>query len=120
MYPLEQGPEDERALLAADSLAYVGLVEKFDDSLAELVRWLQEPFPDFKLPEYNEPRNASPRRLSTLSERLARTREEVGGELWNRLVSENALDLAIHKNVSRRYADACTALDGRENPPAQS
>lgn len=97
--------EEERALLAVDSLPFVGLVERFEASLARLQQWLLPSFPfiDFKPIKANVTQKGG----LSLEDRLGALRDDLGSELFNDFVHANTLDLKIHEVLTSKIGASC-------------
>ena len=102
--PAWKKSELERAVLALEKLPFVGLVERFDDSLVQLQIRLRPLFPKFCVQPVH--RNASSSRQETLPSRLAKIEEMLGSELYGEILDANANDLAVYELVSTRYQQA--------------
>jgi hypothetical protein len=91
-------PKDQElayALKALSELPFVGLVECFGESVARLENWLKPYFPGFVSQQVRANSTSDPK--ATLEQRLENLREQLGDELYARLVEENADDLALHR-----------------------
>jgi hypothetical protein len=97
----------ERAMSAVDRLAFVGLVEEYERSLARLQERLRPAFLDLRLSAYRlnvtEPTNELPERLSLLRERA--------GRAYERLSQANAIDLQIWEHVRGSILSTVDTLD---------
>lgn len=100
-YPAgDEGTRLERALAAVDALPFVGLVEDFAQSMTRMEQVLTATFPQFRA--FGAKAN-SWRGGSTLEDRLAQIRAELGPELHAELVAANAEDLALFEKVAGLY-----------------
>lgn len=98
------GSELDRALKAFDMLPFVGLVEEFDKSLQRLEDWLKtEGFEDIAIAPKEH--NVSRDNKASLEEKLAALEEDMGSEMFARLLDENADDMKLYEKVKARYAD---------------
>lgn len=88
-------PELARALKALSGLPFVGLVERFGESVARLEAWLKPHFPQFVGQQVRANSTSDPK--MNLEQKLENLREQLGDELYARLVQENADDLALHR-----------------------
>ncbi|HEX6684537.1 MAG TPA: hypothetical protein VF062_17165 [Candidatus Limnocylindrales bacterium] len=88
-------PELDRALRALDALPFVGLVEKFAESLARLQRLLISE--GFEGVDLRPVRRNSSARLDTLESRLDAMATEVGRECYEELERVNGDDLQFYK-----------------------
>lgn len=100
--PPRAGSERERALRALERLPFVGLVEAYEKSLSRLAEMIRTHFPDFRV--VTAWKNATSDRQSTLEQRLAATRNELGSALFEEICAANAVDLEIYEIVRARYA----------------
>jgi hypothetical protein len=103
LFQVDDGTDRERALLAVDTLPFVGLVERYNASVARMVAWLQPHFPAVQATVVAA--NVSRDHSITLDKRLAGIEAELGASLYARVLEANADDLAIHQAVGERYAD---------------
>ena len=97
--------EDHDSLLRAatgalNRLPAVGVVDQFDKSLECFNEWLAPHFHDLDLQPVH--RNRSDGRASSMDERLRLFRERIGGELFECLERENAVDLELYE-IARRH-----------------
>lgn len=100
MYPAKQGSELERALKALESLPFVGLVERFDESLQGISSILQEYGQGRLVLSDTKPQNTSHGSPRPLSESLQALRTDLGPELLARLEEANADDLTLYRQAS--------------------
>jgi hypothetical protein len=96
----QDAPELEQALIALDSLPFVGLVEDFAGSMTRMEAYLREVFPSFRA--FGAKANVW-REGRTLEERLDDARAELGAELWADLIEANHDDLEVFATVAARY-----------------
>ena len=99
---VEGSPERirQRAFEALERLPFVGVVERFEQSMQVLERWLEPHFPGFRArPAW---RNAADTAGVPLAERLDNMRAEIGNDLYDRLVAANRVDLELHEAASRK------------------
>jgi hypothetical protein len=109
--------EVQRAIVTLGTLPFVGLVERFDESVARLQIRLRPLFPGFGVQPVH--RNAASSRQDTLLDRLAKVEETLGKELYREICDANADDLAIYELVDSGYRDAAMQPDndiGRIGP----
>jgi hypothetical protein len=109
--------ELQRAIVTLGTLPFVGLVERFDESVARLQIRLRPLFPGFGVQPVH--RNAASSRQDTLPDRLAKVEETLGKELYREICDANADDLAIYELVDSGYHDAAMQPDndaGRTGP----
>jgi hypothetical protein len=88
------------AMAAAESLPFIGLVDRFDDSMDRLRDWLLPDFPEFKV--FSVRRNVS-RPDTSLEDAIEDIRMQLGPALFGRLVEENRVDQAVYEAVSESY-----------------
>jgi hypothetical protein len=100
LLPPALAPERARALAAIDLLPFVGLVERFDDSLALLQERITPLFPTFRSISVRKNVTA---RDETQSDILAGIEVELGKTLFDTLVEANRGDLAIYAKVKWLY-----------------
>jgi hypothetical protein len=89
--------EEERALLALDTLPFIGIVEQYDRSLERLQDWLSPVFEGIDLQPTKV--NVTQRSDQSLDERLAALRAELGPTLYKALVDANQSDLNLYSAV---------------------
>lgn len=99
--PGAAGSDLDRALLTMDRLPFIGLVEAFEKSLAELERLLAPIHPGFRAVAYTK--NVSRDAEGSLAGRLDAIETELGPELHARLMEANAADLQLFEMVADRY-----------------
>lgn len=97
----EQVSELERAQKALALLPFLGLVERFDDSIQRLEEWLKPYFPDIACKSTKA--NVTQKEGSVLDERLAVFREELGDELYEELNNANQWDMVLYNALLERY-----------------
>ncbi len=92
--------EQERVSVAIETLPFIGVVERFDKSLAKLQQLLKPVFPhiDFKPTNANVTQKAG----KSLNDRLADLKDEIGADLYDDIVKTNELDLQIFEEVQRK------------------
>lgn len=98
MYPENEGDELSRSKKALETLPFCGIVETYSDSLNRLTKWLNtEGFTDIelKLSAQNVSRNAS----LSIDEKLNKLKQDIGQELYERLLKVNADDLAFYEHA---------------------
>lgn len=98
----QEQPQLDRALITLAELPFVGLTERFDQSVERLNAYLQPHFPGFQ---------ARPVRLNitrqgdaSLDQRLADFRAAIGDPLYQRLLQENQDDLVLYNAVLADFA----------------
>lgn len=94
----------EDLVLASDRLAalpFVGIVDRFDESIAQMRRYLFPVFGDIDTD--HPPQHVSPGRQHGLEERIAEIRAELGESLYCELMDRNEYDLTLyHEAISSR------------------
>jgi hypothetical protein len=99
MFDERQGDEATRANMAVENLSFVGLVEKYSESLERLEALLEaEGFEGIKLKPVEK--NVSRGIKKTLDEKLADIQEQLGDEFFEKLVEANEVDLGIWRYLS--------------------
>jgi len=94
MFGEKQGDEATRAKMAVEQLPFVGLVEKFSESLEQLDNLLtEEGFEGITLKPVEK--NVSRRVSKSLEDKLAQIREQLGDEVFEKLVEANQIDLKL-------------------------
>ncbi|TPV55129.1 hypothetical protein FJ444_17885 [Aestuariibacter sp. GS-14] len=101
-YPAANISEFEKAQKAVTELPFVGMVEKFSESLALLSSKLGEFGFDGLSLEVSE-KNVSQKKSLSLEEKIEGIETEIGSELFSKLVEANQEDLALHRIVSEIY-----------------
>ena len=101
MFGEKQGDESMRAKMAIEKLPFVGLVEKYSDSLERLEVLLEaEGFEGIKLKPVEK--NVSRGVKKTLDEKLADIKEQLGEKLFEKLVEANGGDFSLFDKLQRR------------------
>lgn len=85
-----------------DSLPFVGLVERFSDSLQLLADCTSERFPDLVVQEHRE--NVTDSSASSVEQRIDSLRREIGNELFDELCVRNRLDLQLYSYAAGRFS----------------
>lgn len=100
MYGESFGPDLIRAQKAVEELPFVGVVDRFDDSLVRLEKWLHaEGFDQFRLEPVKE--NVTRDISSPLADKLDTIRHEVGDIIYQKLLDANAEDLLLYEQACR-------------------
>jgi len=76
------------------NLNFFGLVERFDESLEHMANFTRAAFPELKYSVYRE--NSSRDTETTINQRYTSFRQEIGEELFNRVIQRNHLDLQLY------------------------
>jgi hypothetical protein len=98
MFGEKQGDEATRAKMAVEQLPFVGLVERFSESLEQLENLLaEEGFEAIKLKPVEK--NVSRRVSKSLEDKLAEINEQLGEEVFAKLVEANEVDLGIWEEL---------------------
>lgn len=98
MFGEKQSDEGSRAKAAIGSLPFVGVVEKYSESLVRLEELLgAEGFEGIKLKPVEK--NVSRGVKKSLDEKLAEIKEQLGEELFDKLVKANEVDLELWKGL---------------------
>ena len=92
-----------------DSLPFVGLVDRFADSLRLMQAACREPFPGFVVREHRE--NVLESSSDPLEARLERLRRDIGDELFDELCLRNRLDLQLYAYAAGRFGAMLERLD---------
>ncbi|MGD8177151.1 hypothetical protein [Marinimicrobium sp. ARAG 43.8] len=101
MYPESEGSEFERAKRAIEELPFVGIVERFSDSMAELEEWLRsEGFEDLHMKPSEK--NVSRGPGLSMDEKLRELEARMSERAFQKLGDENNDDLIIYKSVRRK------------------
>ena len=98
----------QRALRALEALPFVGVVERFSQSLLVLQHWLEPHFPGFQAPPAWL--NASPSSAVSPKERLADIEEQLGASLYGRVTEANQMDIEVHRAALRKIEARYAAL----------
>jgi hypothetical protein len=85
----------ESVMQRLKNLAIFGLVEEFDESMRRYKERLAPLFPELNIEYVHQGR--SPDRATSLAERIARFRQEVGEDAFNLLNHGNAYDLKLYE-----------------------
>lgn len=99
--PRQKHSELERAIAAIQSFPFVGLVERFDESVKKLEICLQRLVPEFRVQSVH--RNASLFRQAALADRLKEVTAMLGEELYEKICAANADDLTIYNRVVAEF-----------------
>ena len=77
-----------------DSLPFVGIVERFSESLEQMDACTRERFPDLVVKEHRE--NVTDASSKSVEQRIEELRREIGNELFDELCVRNRLDLQLY------------------------
>jgi hypothetical protein len=103
------GTERDRAFTAVDRLAFIGLVECFEQSIQRLEALAQRLFPEFR--SFLVWANAS-RARDGIDERVAGIRSELGEDDFAAVLEANHADVELYEKVAGFYA-----ADGARDEP---
>ena len=99
MFGEKQGDEATRAKIAIEKLPFVGLVEKYSESLEHLEALLaSEGFEGIKLKPVEK--NVSRGVKKTLDEKLSEIKEQLGESIFNKLLLANEVDLSVWEKLN--------------------
>ncbi|WP_090571111.1 sulfotransferase family 2 domain-containing protein [Nitrosomonas sp. Nm33] len=107
MFKGEDSDEIALALRALEVLPFVGIVDKFDQSMEEMAKWLSSYFLDFHATPMA--RNVTRDLSIPLNQRLDQIKTEIGEDCYTKLLEANAGDIAVY-NASfqkRVVSDNC-------------
>jgi len=93
----------ERAVAALDRISFVGIVEEFDESMRRFHDLVRPFFPKFSLSEARV--NVSRPHEASLPAKLRSIREELGVDLYERLIAANMDDLRFYSVARKRFVD---------------
>jgi hypothetical protein len=111
-----EGTELERAMGTVAGLPFVGVVEAYEQSLERLEDHIQTLFPKVRLKAYR--RNTSAPAKDTLEDRLRTFREQLGGDLYEKLMHANADDMVLWESACQRYQGSPPTADVAHGHPA--
>lgn len=94
-----------------DSLPFIGLVERFSDSLELMREACKSAFPDISIREHRE--NVLDTSTDSVSSKLERLRADIGNELFDELCVRNRLDLQLYAYARGRFAGQVDAMRAR-------
>jgi hypothetical protein len=98
-----------RAIENITSCSILGIVDRMDESLVVAEEVLKPYFPNIDMSYVSQ--NVSKERASTLEERLDKAREEIGKELWNRLVKRNEQDMQVYTNANNELDNRIRSIN---------
>lgn len=99
MFGEKMGDEEARAKKAIEALPFIGLVEKYSESLEKLeALFIQEGFENIRLKavEKNVSRNVK----KNLSNKLEDIKEQVGQEQFEIVLNKNSIDISLWEKLS--------------------
>lgn len=105
------GNEPDRASAALAMLPFVGIVERFDESMAMLSAYLRSGFPDFEGGSARA--NITQSSRTNLDARLAAVRETLGAATYTQLTRANTGDLVLYADAVRQHEARWAAFQER-------
>lgn len=104
MFSEQHGDEFTRAKKALEDLPFVGIVEKFNDSMRRLEEWLlKEGFQNIELKPVKK--NVSQNNKKTLEEKLHEFESRISQTVFDELLESNRQDLLLYKMVTESIKD---------------
>ena len=101
----------QRTSEALKLLPFVGVVERFEQSMQVLEHLLKPHFPDFQtLPAWE---NATGLAGTPLQDRLDSIRTEIGDDLYREVLAANRVEIDLHTAASRKISTAAQKLSER-------
>ncbi|TVU71286.1 sulfotransferase family 2 domain-containing protein [Cobetia crustatorum] len=98
MFGEQQGDEFTRANYALEQLPFIGIVEKFADSMIRLEKWLlSEGFEEMRLKPVEK--NVTRDTKRTLDEKLIEFKKRISPEVYNKLIEANEDDSYIYSRM---------------------
>jgi len=97
------------ALTRIRNCPILGIVDRLDESLVVAEEFLKNYFPNIDL-AYS-PRNISEERNTDLNKKLKESRTQVSSKLWDKLMSENELDLKLYSNAINELETRIQKID---------
>jgi hypothetical protein len=112
------GSFEDRALATFERLPFVGVVERFERSLAELEAMLAPSFGGLRLRVYHEnPSGGGPGEDQGLEGRLARLRAAIGEVTYQHLEAANQVDMMLWERAVARMSEGPAApAEGTRRP----
>jgi hypothetical protein len=98
-------------LAQIEKMPFFGIVERFDESITVMQRYLEPAFPGMDYTYQHV--NSSAGRARTIEERIARIQELLPTETYDLLVAHNQCDIEVYDVALRRFA---TLLDATAHP----
>nr|WP_254063454.1 hypothetical protein [Rhodanobacter sp. L36] len=93
----------ERAQATLQSLPFLGLVDRFDESIRRLRIYVRPFVRDFAPEEFAPAANATPERAATLSARIAEIETALGPDLYAHLLEQNRFDLQLYQQAQQLF-----------------
>lgn len=101
MFSDQQGDEARRAKMAIERLPFIGLVERYAESLSQLESLLHDKgFDGISLQALE--RNVSRGTQKTVEEKVEELKDKVGDKIFNKLIDANKLDMELYQYVVDR------------------
>jgi hypothetical protein len=100
--------ELDTAIGQLERLPFVGVVERFDESVQVLEHILRPRFPEFRA--YSARANTSAAVDVPLNEKLEKIREEIGADLYGELLQANMKDICLHAAANVRLDEQLRAV----------
>ncbi|MGQ7845720.1 hypothetical protein ACUNV4_14655 [Granulosicoccus sp. 3-233] len=94
-----------------DSLPFVGLVDRFTESLQLMAECTRKRFPELIVKEHRE--NVTDASSTSIEQRIELLRREIGNDLFDELCVRNRLDLQLYSYASGRFAASLQRLEQR-------
>ena len=89
------------AFRALERLPFVGLVDDFAGAAKRMEIYLKQDFPSFEA--FDVRANATDASNASLSDKLERTLAELSDDVRERVLMENAVDLALYEAAGHKY-----------------
>ncbi|MCM8827519.1 MAG: sulfotransferase family protein [Candidatus Omnitrophica bacterium] len=96
-----EGSIFEKAVMALKKLPFVGIVERFDESLEKLEHIIREFYPNFK--SYNVAKNVQVDPKTPIDERLKAIKQILGEEFYKKFEEANKEDIIFWNMVLEMY-----------------
>ncbi|MEE9322809.1 MAG: sulfotransferase family 2 domain-containing protein [Granulosicoccus sp.] len=93
------------AMRFIDQLPFIGLVERFEDSMGLIQLATRQHFPKLKIREYRE--NVTQAANQPPEQRIDQLRRDIGNELFDELCLRNRLDLQLYSYALGRFNTMC-------------
>ena len=97
------------ALTRIRNCPILGVVDRLDESLVVAEEFLKKYFSNIDL-SYS-PRNISDEKKKDLNNKLKESRSQVSSKLWDKLMSENELDLKLYSNAINELETRIQKID---------
>lgn len=110
--PMQQELVEKRALRAVRNMPWLGLVEKFEQSMEAYALAIREHFPEFKIYQANANRTTNSQ--LSLQDNIEAFKDRVGIETYSELEEMNELDFRLYEIVKKRF-HVSEATNTRQN-----